>query len=483
MKKHYNALGLKEGASQEEIQEAYERLSNALNPSNNNNQVFFVEEYKKVQEAYKALSNPSILGLKTAKTTTSKPSKNKDNNIDKNNKTKFRNKILKFFLVSISILIILFSSFFIILKHPNIILNYDKLIVNINSPNELFNFDKNYYERYINFEINKPFREAEIRFFIENELLVTKRLYSSKEVFLFDNTNFTIDPKLETLSNTTSSLIATKIENGEDIKLIISLDIFGGFNQDNIISKYSKSFSIKTNKISPPKIISISGSNFTKQLNSINKIDLISSLLKSKIISSPLNKKPKILGRSGKIKVNVLTDKIWGESNIFIDGQTSKTSIKKNYDSTYTLSTEIDILDLNIDKVSEIYVGFKNSTGFKYSILIGTFFIDTAGPKLDIGYYTFKNYSNSIGEGSAEIEVQNWEGSTKPVKVQLYGDISKLFIDGKRFSFDPSKNPQNIFRRIQINSFVGFNRTKVIGYDSVGNRSQTYWEFDAVNVD
>jgi preprotein translocase subunit Sec63 len=61
MKKHYQTLGLKEGASQEEINTAYDKLSKELNPSNNDNQEFFEEEYKKVQEAYKALSNSSIL--------------------------------------------------------------------------------------------------------------------------------------------------------------------------------------------------------------------------------------------------------------------------------------------------------------------------------------------------------------------------------------------------------------------------------------
>ena len=61
MKKHYKTLGLEDGASQEEIQTAYERLSKELDPKNNDNQEFFVEEYKKVQEAYKALSNSSIL--------------------------------------------------------------------------------------------------------------------------------------------------------------------------------------------------------------------------------------------------------------------------------------------------------------------------------------------------------------------------------------------------------------------------------------
>jgi len=61
MKKYYGTLGLKNGASQEEIQAAYEKLSNELNPDKNNNEAFFVEEYKKVQEAYEALSHSSIL--------------------------------------------------------------------------------------------------------------------------------------------------------------------------------------------------------------------------------------------------------------------------------------------------------------------------------------------------------------------------------------------------------------------------------------
>mgnify|MGYP001572727688 FL=1 len=64
MKNYYKTLGIKEGASQEEIQTAYERLSKELDPKNNDNQEFFVEEYKKVQEAYKALSNSSILATK-----------------------------------------------------------------------------------------------------------------------------------------------------------------------------------------------------------------------------------------------------------------------------------------------------------------------------------------------------------------------------------------------------------------------------------
>jgi multisubunit Na+/H+ antiporter MnhB subunit len=85
MKHHFETLGLQEDASQEEIQATYDRLSKELNPLNNDNQEFFKEEYDKVQEAYKALSNSSILGLKTAKTTTSK-SNNDLNAIKKDKK-------------------------------------------------------------------------------------------------------------------------------------------------------------------------------------------------------------------------------------------------------------------------------------------------------------------------------------------------------------------------------------------------------------
>ena len=58
---YYKILGLENGASQEEIQYAYERLSKELNPTNNDNQEFFKEEYDKFQEAYKALNQSSIL--------------------------------------------------------------------------------------------------------------------------------------------------------------------------------------------------------------------------------------------------------------------------------------------------------------------------------------------------------------------------------------------------------------------------------------
>ena len=84
---YYKILGLENGASQEEIQNAYERLSKELNPSNNDNQEFFKEEYKKIQEAYKELRNSSIL---TTKKGVQKPKRKPLNPSPENTKDSFQ---------------------------------------------------------------------------------------------------------------------------------------------------------------------------------------------------------------------------------------------------------------------------------------------------------------------------------------------------------------------------------------------------------
>ena len=122
MKKHYKTLGLTEGASQEEIQTAYERLSKELDPKNNDNQEFFVEEYKKVQEAYKALSNSSILATKKGvriNTLNKKGSSTKKTKINppvqptSNNKITFLTKKI---LAGITIVLITFLLTYTLLK-------------------------------------------------------------------------------------------------------------------------------------------------------------------------------------------------------------------------------------------------------------------------------------------------------------------------------------------------------------------------------
>ena len=85
MKKYYEILGLKEGASKKEIKIAFEKLSKELDPKKNHNQDFFIEEYKKVNDAYDRLMNSSILSEKKV---IEKLSKTEDDNPKSNNNLK-----------------------------------------------------------------------------------------------------------------------------------------------------------------------------------------------------------------------------------------------------------------------------------------------------------------------------------------------------------------------------------------------------------
>ena len=54
-------LGLDENASKQEIDDAYKKLSEELDPANNDNDEFFIEKHKELQDAYQILSEKSIL--------------------------------------------------------------------------------------------------------------------------------------------------------------------------------------------------------------------------------------------------------------------------------------------------------------------------------------------------------------------------------------------------------------------------------------
>ena len=133
MSEQHKTLGLQEGASQKEIQTAYDRLSKELDPKNNDNQEFFVEEYKKVQDAYQALSNSSILatekGARIAtkeKYTTNSPPKNQSNTPPKKSDRRPFKKtgIILFTLVLIAAGIISY-----LLLQPEVFLNKDTITV------------------------------------------------------------------------------------------------------------------------------------------------------------------------------------------------------------------------------------------------------------------------------------------------------------------------------------------------------------------
>ena len=104
----YKTLGLEEGASQAEIKAAYNSLSKKLNPANNDNQDFFKEEYKKVQAAYKALYNTSILATEQGgrnKRTEAKPIRKLEDKppISNPNSAKYKKTVMYLSLVAVVI--------------------------------------------------------------------------------------------------------------------------------------------------------------------------------------------------------------------------------------------------------------------------------------------------------------------------------------------------------------------------------------------
>ena len=106
MKVKYKTLGLKKGASQKEIQEAYERLTKKLDPEGNNNDPFFEEQLAKVKAAFEALSQHFILSNKEGgnfvqdySKEREKKNKHKNKNIGNDIPVKELNWFLKIFTI------------------------------------------------------------------------------------------------------------------------------------------------------------------------------------------------------------------------------------------------------------------------------------------------------------------------------------------------------------------------------------------------
>ena len=89
MKKYYEILDLEEGATQQDIKSAYKRLKKELDPANNDNLNFFIEETKKLEDAYGKLINVTILSSK--KVDNNLNTENNNNSLNKNETKPFNN--------------------------------------------------------------------------------------------------------------------------------------------------------------------------------------------------------------------------------------------------------------------------------------------------------------------------------------------------------------------------------------------------------
>ena len=128
MKKYYETLSLKEGATKQDIKKAFDKLSKELDPKNNDNQDFFIEETKKLKEAYDKLMNSSILStnkvLDKSNKKMGKPS-NESNNIKPNSNPKKKSFFTKDFAFGILLFFIATGVWGIFLQNMGLIATDD----------------------------------------------------------------------------------------------------------------------------------------------------------------------------------------------------------------------------------------------------------------------------------------------------------------------------------------------------------------------
>tara|TARA_B100001287_G_scaffold148368_1_gene124970 strand:+ start:7607 stop:8101 length:495 start_codon:yes stop_codon:yes gene_type:complete len=116
MKKYYKILGLKEGATKQDIKKAFNKLSKKFDPKKNGNQDFFVEETMKLKEAYDKLMNSSILSankmIVKSNKNDNKPTNN-TNNVKPNLNPKKKSFFSKENIILVLLIVLLVHGFYL----------------------------------------------------------------------------------------------------------------------------------------------------------------------------------------------------------------------------------------------------------------------------------------------------------------------------------------------------------------------------------
>ena len=272
MKNYFDILGLHEDASQDEIQEAFERLSKELEPLNNDNKEFFIEEYEKLQEAYNVLRNSSILatekGINNSDLKPISSSNSIKNNKEFNKKSKKINitqriikekkKITLFILVTLFVKIVIH---FFIFPTETLVLNINKKVfvqaltyddrINIRqgighddkNGNKLIVYGNNFF--YYPRELKKVSIAEHIY------MTFTERVWLLPFIIILLLLLFWINNKTELENNKKQNFSSYFSKQNIIIILLLSLSIgsnvylFIKINEDNSLTDYKKTVSIE----------------------------------------------------------------------------------------------------------------------------------------------------------------------------------------------------------------------------------------------
>jgi serine/threonine protein kinase len=403
-------------------------------------------------------------------------------------------KVKKRGLLIIASLAILFLGYTIITAYPSLIYNYDELDIKIDNQETVFDLSSNDFGKAY-FQINKPYNSAELVVSIEGKQ--TNTLYDNS-----GNGFGTID-LFKDLSKRTKDNIASKLVSGDKIDMSIAFTVMGGISNDEILAKHTQSYSFIPNTDASsnlPQIIEVNGTNFTKQYSAINKEDLISKILDDDFVKTSNLKETKIIRNNSTVKISVKVDKIYESSYIVYhynreknsddilkhssadtEQLEQKTTVKKNTDGSYTLSREISVDD-NITKYSYLVLHNYDSEGIDHMVLLGSFIVDTKAPRVST-YLSWNCDTDDDISGCVYVERQSWRGNRKPFKVRVKGDISKIYINGYRISFDKAKASREMIDLYKVLDFptpLGHYRWPIKVYDLRGNVSESYTEGECV---
>jgi hypothetical protein len=168
------------------------------------------------------------------------------------------------------------------------------------------------------------------------------------------------------------------------------------------------------------------------------------------------------------------------ENYIKYENKQSTLKIKNGYRLSYKSKPANTVSNYN-NKINVFLVTVLKNDFAKekfYLQRLGTVKYDSKGPEILTGYFF-----GSKTEERVEVEEKNWYGNRHPFVIRKYGDVRKLFVNGKSIKLNPNKNFEEIYKVLYFSVGLGYYRIPIVAYDKYGNKSTSYIKGESVRTD